>query len=196
MGPMRALPWPTLEAAFFDLDNTIVSRSSSLALTRPMYRAGMVSRSMLLKGAYAQFVYLLVGADERKMDRAKEGMLALSKGWEKAQVEDLVREVLVTLIDPYVYQEALDLIALHRALGRKVYLVSSSPEEVVRPLAEHIGLTDVIATRAETEDGKYTGRLAFYCYGEGKAEAIRRVADAAGLDLQGPDADSDSTAVL
>jgi phosphoserine phosphatase len=89
-----------VEAAFFDLDKTIISRSSSLALTRPMYRAGLVSRSMLLKGAYAQFVYLLMGADEKKMDRAKEGMLALSKGWEKDQVEDLVREVLVTLIEP------------------------------------------------------------------------------------------------
>ena len=181
-----------MEAAFFDLDKTIISRSSSLALTRPMYRAGLVSRSMLLKGAYAQFVYLLMGADERKMDRAKEGMLALSKGWEKAQVEDLVREVLVTLIDPYVYQEALDLIALHRALGRKVYLVSSSPEEVVRPLAEHIGILDVIATQAETEDGKYTGRLAFYCYREGKAEAIKDLAKREGMDLAGSYAYSDS----
>src|SRR5436190_12771110 len=169
-----------VEAAFFDLDKTIISRSSSLALTRPMYRAGLVSRSMLLKGAYAQFVYLLMGADERKMDRAKDGMLALTKGWEKAQVEDLVRDVLVTLIDPFVYQEALDLIALHRALRRRVYVVSSSPEEVVRPLAQHIGITDVIATRAETEEGRYTGRLAFYCYGVGKAEAIRGTAEREG----------------
>jgi HAD superfamily hydrolase (TIGR01490 family) len=186
----------TVEAAFFDLDKTIISRSSSLALTRPMYRAGLVSRSMLLKGAYAQFVYLLMGADERKMDRAKEGMLALSKGWEKAQVEDLVRDVLVTLIDPYVYQEALDLIALHRALGRRVYVVSSSPGEVVRPLAEHIGITDVIATEAETEDGKYTGRLAFYCYGEGKADAIRDVAQSQGIDLRGSYAYTDSATDL
>jgi HAD superfamily hydrolase (TIGR01490 family) len=181
-----------VEAAFFDLDKTIISRSSSLALTRPMYRAGLVSRSMLLKGAYAQFVYLLMGADEKKMDRAKEGMLALSKGWEKDQVEDLVREVLVTLIDPYVYQEALDLIALHRALGRKVFVVSSSPEEVVRPLAEHLGIPEVIATRAETVDGKYTGRLAFYCYADGKAEALREVAEREGIDLRGSYAYTDS----
>src|SRR3972149_1493836 len=56
----------TMEAAFFDLDKTIISRSSSLALSRPMYRAGMVSRGALLRGAYAQLVYLLVGADEEK----------------------------------------------------------------------------------------------------------------------------------
>ena len=81
-----------MEAAFFDLDKTIISRSSSLALSRPMYRAGMVSRGQLLRGAYAQLVYLLVGADEKKMERLKDGMLALTKGWERAEVERLVAE--------------------------------------------------------------------------------------------------------
>jgi HAD superfamily hydrolase (TIGR01490 family) len=182
----------TVEAAFFDLDKTIISKSSSLALTRPMYRAGLVSRSMLLRGAYAQLVYLLLGADEKKMDRAKEAMTALSRGWEKSAVEELVREVLIDLIDPYVYQEALDLMALHRALGRRVYIVSSSPEEVVKPLAEHFGVTEVIATRAAVEDGKYTGDLERYVYAEGKAEAIKATAEEQGIDLENSYAYSDS----
>jgi HAD superfamily hydrolase (TIGR01490 family) len=182
-----------MEAAFFDLDKTIISRSSSLALSRPMYRAGMVSRGQLLRGAYAQMVYLLVGADERKMERLKEGMLSLTKGWDRVQVEKLVDEVLLQVIDPYVYQEALDLMELHRAEGRAVYIVSSSPEEVVRPLAKHFGITGVIATRADVgEDGRYTGELAFYCYGEGKADAIREVARVAGLDLESSYAYTDS----
>jgi phosphoserine phosphatase len=91
-----------------------------------------------------------------------------------------------------VYQEALDLIELHRENGRAVYLVSSSPEEVVRPLAEHFGVNGVVATRAEVEDGKYTGRLAFYCFGEGKAEAIRALAQSEGIDLEDSYAYSDS----
>jgi HAD superfamily hydrolase (TIGR01490 family) len=181
-----------MEAAFFDLDKTIISKSSSLALTRPMYRAGLVSRSMLLRGAYAQLVYLLLGADESRMDRAKEAMTALSKGWEKTAVEELVREVLIELIDPYVYQEALDLMALHQALGRRVFIVSSSPEEVVKPLAEHFGVTDVIATRARVEDGRYTGDLERYVYAEGKAEAILEAAKEQGIDLDASFAYSDS----
>ena len=182
-----------MEAAFFDLDKTIISKSSSLALTRPMYRAGLVSRTMLLRGAYAQLVYLLLGADEKKMDRAKEAMTALSKGWEKEAVEELVREVLIDLIDPYVYQEALDLIALHHSEGRSIYVVSSSPEEVVRPLARHFGVAGVIATRAAVgDDGRYTGLLEFYAYGVEKAGAMREIADRAGLDLAGSYAYSDS----
>jgi HAD superfamily hydrolase (TIGR01490 family) len=181
-----------MEAAFFDLDKTIISRSSSLALSRPMYRAGMVTRGQLVRGAYAQLVYALVGADEKKMDRLKEGMLALTKGWDRAEVEALVRNVIIEVIDPFVYQEALDLMELHRSEGREVYIVSSSPEEVVRPLASHFGVAGVIATRARIVDGKYTGELEFYCYGEAKGEAIRSFAERAGIDLAGSYAYSDS----
>jgi HAD superfamily hydrolase (TIGR01490 family) len=183
----------TMEAAFFDLDKTIISRSSSLALSRPMYRAGMVSRGQLLRGAYAQMVYLLVGADEKKMERLKEGMLALTKGWDRVQVEGLVRDVILDVIDPYVYQEALDLMELHRSEDRRIYIVSSSPEEVVRPLAAHFGISGVIATRAEVDDGgRYTGELEFYCYGDQKAEAVRQLAERVGIDLERSYAYTDS----
>jgi HAD superfamily hydrolase (TIGR01490 family) len=183
----------TMEAAFFDLDKTIISRSSSLALSRPLYRAGMVSRSQLLRGAYGQLVYLLVGADEHKMEQLKEGLLSLTKGWDRSEVEQLVREVLFDVIDPYVYQEALDLIALHRSEGRGIYIVSSSPEEIVRPLAQHFGVSGVIATRAAVDEtDHYTGELEFYAYGEQKAEAIREMAERSGVDLAGSYAYSDS----
>jgi HAD superfamily hydrolase (TIGR01490 family) len=182
-----------MEAAFFDLDKTVISRSSTLALSRPLYRAGMVSRSQLLRGAYAQLVYLLVGADEDKMERLKDGMLQLTRGWDRAQVERLVENVILDVIDPFVYAEALDLMELHRAEGRRIYIVSSSPEEVVRPLARHFGVSGVIATRAGVgPDGRYTGELEFYAYGEQKAEAVRAVAARTGIDLSGSFAYTDS----
>lgn len=183
-----------MEAAFFDLDKTIISTSSSLALSRPMYRAGMVSRSALVRGAYAQLAYLLVGADEKKVDKLKDSLLAMTRGWNRAEVERLVHDVIIDVIDPFVYMEALDLMELHRAQGRKIYIVSSSPEEIVRPLARHFGVTGVIATRAEVgEDGTYTGELAFYSYGASKGEAIRELAESTGLDLEGSYAYSDSS---
>jgi HAD superfamily hydrolase (TIGR01490 family) len=185
-----------VEAAFFDLDKTIISKSSSLALSRPMYRAGMVTRGQLLRGAYAQLVYALVGADEKKMDRLKEGMLQLTKGWDRTEVERLVHGVIVDVIDPFVYQEALDLMALHRQERRRIYIVSSSPEEVVRPLARHFGVSGVIATRARIEHGTYTGELEFYCAGDAKAEAIRQLAERVGIDLEGSYAYSDSISDL
>jgi HAD superfamily hydrolase (TIGR01490 family) len=181
-----------VEAAFFDLDKTVVSKSSSLALSRPFYRAGLVTRSQLLRGIYAQIVYLMIGADEKRMERAKDGLLALTRGWNREAVEEVVREALQEVVDPFIYQEALDLIELHQALGRRVFIVSSAPEEVVRPLAERLGVPAVVATRAESVDGKYTGRLEFYCYGQQKADEIRRIAEEQGIDLRGSFAYSDS----
>ena len=73
----------------------------------------------------------------------------------------------------------MDLIEHHRAHGRRVVIVSASPEEIVVPLGRHLGITETIASRAAIdEDGRYTGEMEFYAYGEHKAEAIRELAAA------------------
>ena len=155
---------------------------------------GMVSRSAMVRGAYAQLVYLLVGADEKKMERMKESMLAMTKGWDRAEVEHLVRDVLIDVIDPYVYQEALDLMELHRSEGRRIYIVSSLAGGGRSAPREATSASPGCSPRAprSTRTGRYTGELEFYCYGEGKAQAVREVAERAQLDLGGSYAYTDS----
>jgi HAD superfamily hydrolase (TIGR01490 family) len=186
-----------MEAAFFDLDKTIIARSSALVFGRPFYKEGLISRSHIVKGMYAQLVYHLVGADEEKMERMRQALLELTKGWDKARVSQLVRETLTELIDPIIFEEALALIEEHRAAGRRVFIVSSSAEEIVKPLAEYLGVPNVIATRAKVDaEGLYTGELDFYAYAEGKREAILAEADRAGIDLANSFAYSDSATDL
>jgi len=187
-----------VEAAFFDLDKTVVSKSSALAMSRPMFEAGLVSRSALIKSVYAQLVYLLLGADDRKLDRMRDEAMAMTRGWDRAQVEEIARDALASVIDPFIYLEALDLMDLHRGEGRAVFIVSSSPEEVVRPLAERLGRdVGVIATRAVVDDeGRYTGDMEFYCAGDNKAVAIRDAAGRDGIDLSRSYAYSDSISDL
>src|SRR5687767_8807122 len=172
-----------MQAAFFDLDKTIIARSSALVFGRPFMKEGLISRSMIVKGMYAQLVYHLLGADEGKMEKMRVALLELTKGWEQDKVSQLVRETLEEIIDPIIYAEALELIEEHRAAGRRVYIVSSSADEIVKPLAEYLGVPHVIATRAKIEDGKYTGELEFYAYAEGKREAIQEEAERLGIDL-------------
>jgi len=186
-----------MEAAFFDLDKTVIARSSTLAFGRPLMKEGMISRALIVKALYAQLVYHLVGADEAKMDKMRDALLELTKGWEKEKIEALVKETLTDIIDPVIYDEALQLIAEHRAAGRRVYIVSSSGEELVRPLAQHLGVPHFIATRSKVDtEGKYTGELAFYAYGENKAIAIREHAQRYGIDLSASYAYSDSATDL
>lgn len=181
------------QAAFFDLDKTVVAKSSTLAFGRPLYKEGLISPSIVIKGAYAQLAYQLLGANEGRMEKSRVALLELTKGWNAERVQSLVRETLQEIIDPLIYQEALDLFEEHRRQGRDLYLVSSSGEEVVKPLAEYLGVPHVIATRPGIdEDGNYDGTLDFYCYGQNKAVAIREEAEARGIDLDASYAYSDS----
>jgi HAD superfamily hydrolase (TIGR01490 family) len=186
-----------MEAAFFDLDKTIIARSSALVFGKPFYKEGLISRSHIVKGIYAQLVYQLVGADDSKMERMRAALLELTKGWDKARVSELVRETLTELIDPIIFEEALELIEAHRLAGRRVFIVSSSAEEIVKPLAEYLGVPNVIATRAKVdENGLYTGELDFYAYAGGKREAILAEAERTGIDLSRSYAYSDSVTDL
>ena len=181
------------EAAFFDLDKTIIAKSAVLAFGRPFYREGLLSRRTIVRGMYSQVVFMLVGADENRMERLRESMLSLVKGWDHEQVASVVRETLDEIVTPIIFQEALDLFAEHRAAGRRVVIVSSSPEEVVGPLTEYLGADDFIATRSELDgDGRYTGELEFYAFGPYKADAIRSYAADHEIDLDGSYAYSDS----
>ena len=183
-------------AAFFDLDKTIIAKSSTLAFRHHMYKAGLLNRRMLLRMAVAQFFYVLFGADHSQMERVREALMALIKGWDSHQLEEIVSETLEDVVRPLVYAEALFLIDEHHREGRRVVIVSSSPVEIVQPLARYLGLDEVIATRAATdEDGRYTGELEFYSYGPTKAEALQAMADQ-GLDLAASYAYSDSATDL
>ncbi|HWH30805.1 MAG TPA: HAD-IB family hydrolase [Mycobacteriales bacterium] len=169
-------------AAFFDLDKTVIAKSSTLAFSRPFYKGGLVNRRAVLKSSYAQFVYLLQGADADQMDRMRDYLAQLCTGWPVQQVRDIVAETLHELIDPLVYAEAVALFDEHRAAGRDVVLVSSSGEEVVGPIGDMLGVDRVVATRMVVEDGRYTGEIEFYAYGENKAQALRELAGTYDLD--------------
>lgn len=181
-----------MEAAFFDLDKTIVARSSPLALGRTFFKEGLITRASLLKSLYAQLVFHLMGADETKMEKMREEAAKLTAGWEQEKVRQVVTEVLEEVISPLIYAEALELINDHRSAGRLVCIVSSSPEEIVQPLAEMLDVDRWIATKPQVVEGRYTGELEFYAYGEAKAEAIERLAREMDIDLSGSFAYSDS----
>ena len=183
-------------AAFFDLDKTIIAKSSTLAFGRPFYQSGLINRRTVLRSAYAQFVFALAGADAEQMDRMRQFITAMCAGWDVSQVREIVSETLHDIIDPIVYDEAVELITQHKAAGRDVVIVSTSGEEVVAPIGAMVGADHIVATQMVVEGGKYTGEIAAYRYGPGKAEAIRELAGARGYDLAECYAYSDSVTDL
>lgn len=180
-------------AAFFDLDKTIIAKSSTLAFSRPLFRAGFLTRASLLKAAIAQTYYQMFGADHTQLERVRRELGELTRGWRRDEVADLVEETVEEVVAPLVYAEALAIIDEHARAGRQVVVISSSPLEIVQPLCRFLGLNQIIATLPEVdEEGRYTGGIEFYAYGQGKAEAMREVAERDGLSLADSFAYSDS----
>ena len=181
------------EAAFFDLDKTIIAGSSTLAFGRPLYKAGFLHRGTLVRLGIARLSYMIFGADEKDLERARNEMLDLVSGWHKAEIDAIVAQTLDEVIEPLVFAEALFLIDEHRRAGRRVYVVSASPEEFVTPIAKMVGIERVIATKIRTDAlGRYVPELERYVMGPGKAEAMKEVAEQDGIDLAGSFAYTDS----
>ena len=183
---------PVRTAAFFDLDKTVIAKSSTLAFSKPFFDQGLINRRAVLKSTYAQFLFLMSGADHEQMDRMRNYITNMCAGWDVEQVKSIVGETLHDIVDPLVFAEAANLIADHKLCGRDVVVVSASGEEIVGPIAKALGATHAMATRMVVEDGKYTGEVAYYCFGEGKVEAIRALAAREGYALEHCYAYSDS----
>ncbi|MGA5354516.1 HAD family hydrolase [Streptomyces sp. LPB2020-019-1HS] len=184
-------------AAFFDLDKTVIAKSSTLAFSKSFYQGGLINRRAVLRTAYAQFVFIAGGADHDQMERMRAYLSSLCRGWNVQQVKEIVAETLHDLIDPIIYDEAASLIEEHHTAGRDVVIVSTSGAEVVEPIGELLGADRVVATRmAVGEDGCFTGEVEYYAYGPTKAEAIRELAASEGYDLRRCYAYSDSVTDL
>lgn len=183
-------------AAFFDLDKTVIAKSSTLAFSRPFFQGGLINRRGVLKSAYAQFVFAASGADADQVERMREHLTSLCAGWDVEQVRSIVEETLHDIVDPLVYAEAAELVAEHQANGHEVVVISASGEEIVAPIAAMIGATHSVGTRMVSAEGRYTGEIDFYCYGENKAAAIRELAEQHGYDLAASHAYSDSSTDL
>ena len=151
------MPRPT--AAFFDLDKTIIAKSSTLAFSREFQAGGLITRRSLLRSAYAQFVFHIGGADHDQMEKMRQFMSQLCAGWDVATVREIVTDTLLNTVEPLVYDEAVNLIEEHRLAGRDIVIVSASGAEVVDPIGQMLGADRVVATRMEIVDGHYTGTI-------------------------------------
>jgi HAD superfamily hydrolase (TIGR01490 family) len=183
-------------AAFFDLDKTLISRSSTLAFAGTFYRSGFISRSQACRGALAQLTFRLAGAGPARMERIKEQVSALCAGWPAEEVRRIVTEGIADTIWPCVYTGARDLVTSHQRAGHDIVIVSTSGQEIAGPIGTMLGATTVIATRLQVAQGRYTGLMDFYAYGQAKADRAASLAASRGYQLADCFAYSDSVTDL
>ncbi len=175
-------------AAFFDLDRTLLRRSSALALA-PAFRAhGLISRRQVAKAAAWQLLFMARGASHQAVRRAAVDGLAILRGFTPAEMRALVAESMELVLRPLVYAESFDLVEHHRSRGEPVYIVSATLQEIVEAIADDLDFDGALGTLCEVESGVYTGRALRALHAEEKARAIGEL----GHDLAESTAYSDS----
>jgi HAD superfamily hydrolase (TIGR01490 family) len=183
-------------AAFFDLDRTLIAGSSAFEWARAARRAGLVTRRQLASDALANLRFRLRGSTDEETELLKQRVADALRGARVRDMERLAPEVLTGLL-PRVYPRMLRLAYDHQDAGRSAYICTAASQELADLLAIVLRLDGGVGTRSEIVDGTYTGRLAGpFTYREGKAEAIRQLAEREGIDLAQSWAYSDSESDL
>ena len=175
-------------AAFFDLDRTLLRRSSALALAPTFRERGLISRRQMARAAVWQLMFMLRGASADTVKRAAEGGLLVLRGYSPKEMQSLVVDSMERVLKPLVYAESLDLVELHRRRGEPVYIVSATLQEIVQVIADDLGFDGALGTICEVKEGKYTGRSTRPLHADAKARCIREL----GHDLDASTAYSDS----
>ncbi|HEX6951224.1 MAG TPA: HAD family hydrolase [Gaiellaceae bacterium] len=179
-------------AAFFDLDRTLLRRSSALALAGSFRERGLISRRQLLQAAAWQLLFVARGASHEAVRRGAEDGLRVLAGYRPEELRELVADAMEPVLRPLVYAEPLSLVERHRARGERVYVVSATLQEIVEAIADDLGFDGALGTVCEVRDGRYTGRALRALHADAKADCVRALAESEGLDLAECTAYSDS----
>jgi putative phosphoserine phosphatase/1-acylglycerol-3-phosphate O-acyltransferase len=177
-------------AAFFDLDRTLLRGASGPVISEALRTAGVLTRS--LPGERIVYrIYDLIGETRPSMALTRQAA-RFASGWAIDAVQEAGRQaahVLSIAVQPFA-QPILD---EHRAAGRALVLATTTPYDLVRPLADALGLDDVIATRYGERDGAYDGTIAGeFVWGRGKLRAVEEWAAEHDVSLDDSYAYSDS----
>jgi len=140
---------------FFDVDHTITRHATGSRFMMRAIARGLAPRRLAFVLPWYGIAYRL-GFLSLK-DRAE--LLAPLRGVPQADLEALARETFEQHVRRDLNPSVERLIRERLAAGRRVVLATSSLDIIVAPLAEHLGVRDVIATTLEFEDGVATGRV-------------------------------------
>ncbi|MGD6744825.1 HAD family hydrolase [Streptomyces sp. BH106] len=181
-------------AAFFDLDNTVMQGAAIFHFGRGLYKRKFFERRELTRFAWQQAWFRIAGVeDPEHMQDAQNSALSIVKGHRVAELMSIGEEIYDEYLAERIWPGTRALAQAHLDAGQKVWLVTAAPVEIATVIARRLGLTGALGTVAESIGGVYTGRLVGEpLHGPAKAEAVRALASAEGLELGRCAAYSDS----
>jgi HAD superfamily hydrolase (TIGR01490 family) len=190
--PLPAVVKPG-EAAFFDVDNTLMRGASLFHVGRKMYQRRVFTLREAFGFARKQVRFMLQGENLKDVHSVRDAALTLATGLAAADIRVLGEEVYDEMIESKIWPGTRALTEQHMKSGRPVWLVTGTPVEVASVIADRLHLTGALGTVSEIDEGLYTGRLVGeFLHGPAKAEGVKVLAKKEGLDLDRCWAYSDS----
>lgn len=182
-------------AAFFDLDNTVMQGAAIFHFGRGLYKRKFFHKRELARFAWQQAWFRLAGSeDPEHMQDARDSALSIVKGHRVEELMSIGEEIYDEYMAGKIWPGTRALAQAHLDAGQRVWLVTAAPVETATIIARRLGLTGALGTVAESVGGVYTGRLVGEpLHGPSKAEAVRALAAAEGLQLSRCAAYSDSS---
>jgi HAD superfamily hydrolase (TIGR01490 family) len=189
-----AVPADPTAAAFFDVDNTMMRGASVYYLARGLAARKYFTTGDLVRFGLQQLRFRIVAAEHGgHVAGAQQTALAFVADRSVADLRKMCEEIFDELMAERIWSGTHAMARLHMEAGQRVWLVTAAPVELGDVIAQRLGLTGAIGTVAEVRDGIYTGRLSGgLMHGPAKADAVRALAAAEGLDLDRCSAYSDS----
>lgn len=188
-----AIPPRPEAAAFFDVDNTMVIGASIFHFAKGLAARHYFSTADLRRFLWQQVKFRAGGEGSDNISKARESALAFVAGKSVAEIVAISEDIYDETIAARIYSGTRALAQQHLDAGERVWLVTATPEELARIIARRLHLTGALGTRAEEQDGAFTGRLiGDLLHGEAKAAAVRELAERERLDLAQCAAYSDS----
>ncbi|TWP38606.1 HAD family hydrolase [Leekyejoonella antrihumi] len=180
-------------AVYVDLDNTLIKGSALFHVGRGLAAQHVIGRAALVQLAAQHAAYRLVGECPRLVQAAHQRGLSLAAGLPVAEVLTGVEQLYDRVLAPRLWPGTVRLLAAHREVGTPVWLATAAPVELATLIADRLGLSGALGTRAQQFQGAWTGRLdGPLLHGAAKAAAVTQHARQQGWDLGDCAAYSDS----
>ncbi len=180
--------------AFFDVDNTITRGSTLYFLGKGMYNRGFFTKRDIGAWVLANIRFRMTGTEKSEViSRFQKAATDFIGGHDVKEIRIIGEQIYSEFVSPSIWQGTIELAKEHLSSGNEVWLVTASPEDFANLIAERLGFTGAIGTKAEIKDGKYTGNLnGKLLHGKEKAIAITELTKARGINLHDCFAYSDS----
>lgn len=168
--------------AFFDLDRTLLAVNSAKLWLRRELKDGNIARLDAMRGAaWVALYHLGYGDVEHVIDRA----VATLKDVPESNIRERTLRFYEEEVRPQLRPGALRVLDEHRGSGHRLVLLTSSTRYLSEVVSEELGLDAYLCNSFEVDErGLFTGRaLRPLCYGRGKVDHARRLADEHGVPL-------------